>query len=387
MASTPELNISENEQDKEAIVTWAKASHLTQDTLEKLYRAGFTSMELMCLLEPPNLKPITKDLPLAQRLALEKAISTLMSPQPTSDDPGTSSQQTRTPEGNPQDQTPPTTSNQDVIATLDSLLANHSNLLGQGPRNHNSGSALPSAVTATATHTDTPGTVAATASTTANTGLGFLQQPVTQGLQGMVCGPEVFSNGTSECKPLMICDFDFVMRGHMQTEEQVLGVDGSVKLILKTGPKKVKLQSVSPAQWIMANARIMQQLIKHGVLSGQSVIDYINYTAKIGELATRYSWHSVLGYDEEYRYLQAEYGFRWGTDNVHLANTRLREKISSDPSNLPSLSKQPVKNSLPCKFYNNGLCRNVKCSFAHICSTCKEKHSAKQCTQSLPKSE
>ena len=39
------------------------------------------------------------------------------------------------------------------------------------------------------------------------------------------------------------------------------------------------------------------------------------YTAKLGELASRYTWASLLLYDQEYRCRQAAAHFRWDADS------------------------------------------------------------------------
>ena len=50
----------------------------------------------------------------------------------------------------------------------------------------------------------------------------------------------------------------------------------------------------------------------------KDISDYsIAYTVKIGELIERFTWVSVLQYDNEYRKRQFEYGFRWGSDSQH----------------------------------------------------------------------
>nr|KAG5698507.1 hypothetical protein BaRGS_005902 [Batillaria attramentaria] len=80
-------------------------------------------------------------------------------------------------------------------------------------------------------------------------------------------------------------------------------------VVIRLAKKKPRLDSVSPAQYLAANSRILARLIEVGRLSGQGIIDYLAYTAKVGEMATRYTWQSVLTYDHQYRASQAAYGF------------------------------------------------------------------------------
>ena len=43
--------------------------------------------------------------------------------------------------------------------------------------------------------------------------------------------------------------------------------------------------------------------------------DYLSYSIKIFELARKYTWESVLKYDDEYRILQHTCGYPWSFDN------------------------------------------------------------------------
>ena len=60
--------------------------------------------------------------------------------------------------------------------------------------------------------------------------------------------------------------------------------------------------------WIAANARIMGALYDSDDLDHGAAKDYMAYTAKTGELASRYTWASVLAYDQEYRRRQVPMG-------------------------------------------------------------------------------
>lgn len=159
-------------------------------------------------------------------------------------------------------------------------------------------------------------------------------------------------------------------------EEVALSAGSSV--CFKTG-QKTKLTQVAPSQWISANARIMASLIQKGRISSTAQqLDYLAYTAKVGELAGRYSWVSVLHYDNEYRLQQAAGGFRWGADSQHLATTLLREKqISTDKATTKG-QRGATKKKGPggkeiCLQYNAGKCTfGAKCNFEHVCLTCNK---------------
>ena len=60
--------------------------------------------------------------------------------------------------------------------------------------------------------------------------------------------------------------------------------------------------------WIAANACITGALYDSDDLDHGAAKDYMAYTAKTGELASKYTWASVLAYDQEYRRRQAPMG-------------------------------------------------------------------------------
>ena len=109
-------------------------------------------------------------------------------------------------------------------------------------------------------------------------------------------------------------------------EEIVVGGNGSQQDILKSGPKKPKLESVTLAQWFVANLAILYRLLGEGKLEVPNILDYLSYTTKICQLVQKFNLVSVLVYDREYRKLQATHGFRWGTDIPHLHSVHLQAR-------------------------------------------------------------
>ena len=101
---------------------------------------------------------------------------------------------------------------------------------------------------------------------------------------------------SGEAKPQLITEF--VSDTVADTEEISMGPGAT--LILTSGTKP-KLHAVSPTMWIAANARITAALYDSDDLDHGAAKDYMAYPAKIGELASRYTWASVLAYDQEYR--------------------------------------------------------------------------------------
>ena len=78
------------------------------------------------------------------------------------------------------------------------------------------------------------------------------------------------------------------------------------------------------------NTKFLAEISALGPVVLRSVLDdYLAYTVKIGELATRFTWALVLLYDDDYRRRQAEMDFCWGSDAPHLSMVILKERPSS----------------------------------------------------------
>jgi hypothetical protein len=141
--------------------------------------------------------------------------------------------------------------------------------------------------------------------------------------------------------------------------------------------KPVKLESVNPAQWVVASNKILLAMWDESHMSLQEVRDYINHQIKIGELATRYTWASVIQYDQEYRDKQAEMQYSFGSDAGHLSRVILRDRdsVSKQPQ---TKAKAKYKDSHSvCLLFNTekGCHFASKCKFEHVCSVCMKGHS------------
>ena len=196
---------------------------------------------------------------------------------------------------------------------------------------------------------------------------------------------------TSHGKPCRIVDY--VSRLLPQDDRRVLSSeDGQARLVLDCGTKKVKLESVTIAQWNIANLRIFHHLINLGRLSTPTAVrEYLAYTVKILELSTKFSWSSVLRYDDEYRTLQHIYGYSWSQDHSHLHEVILRplptpsapgasassqqgQRASGGNSNVPHSSSSifathTIDNAVICRNYNTVRgCSRETCHFRHACN-------------------
>lgn len=183
-------------------------------------------------------------------------------------------------------------------------------------------------------------------------------------------------------------------------EEIVVGGNGSQQVILKSGPKKPKLESVTLAQWSVANLAILYRLLGDGKLDASNILDYLSYTTKICQLVQKFNLVSVLMYDREYRKLQASHGFRWGTDIPHLHSVHLQARpvkqsgqysgkghTGGSGNHTRSSYQGPITTDgkVICKLFNSrGGCHYKDCKFVHQCSQpgCQQKHPAVNHTQS-----
>ena len=168
---------------------------------------------------------------------------------------------------------------------------------------------------------------------------------------------------------------DFIPATMINEEEVTLG--GSV--ILKVNAKP-KLEKVSPGMWISANVKILQKLMEDDDFD---VMAYLRYTAMIGELATRFTWASVLLFDDEYRKRQAENKFVWGTDAPHLSTVLLRErppqpKAGKQGGNQAARPQATGGPGATCRQFNRGACTyGATCKYEHVCSVCGGLHASK----------
>jgi hypothetical protein len=191
-------------------------------------------------------------------------------------------------------------------------------------------------------------------------------------------------------KALQITDFVNIAGSMESSVEHVVSDAGGGSLILKSGPKKPKLENVSVWQWCLGAIRILDHLERSGKLPGEELRHYYAYCCKILEFNGRYDWQHILLYDRDYRVYQATYNFPWGTDISHLKLIYLREK-SRAPSQSYNQNQRRSTNTRQgtkapsgpqsqdfCRLHNNSSCSFNPCKFLHACSVpgCKQSHKA-----------
>ena len=185
-----------------------------------------------------------------------------------------------------------------------------------------------------------------------------------------------------------ICDFV----PHTVDEELVVGGQGEQQLVIKSGSKKPRLESLTLSQWSIANLAILYQLVNDGKLAGPSLMDYLSYTTKVYQLVQRFSLPLTLLYDREYRKLHSSMNFHWGTDVQHLHTLFLQPRASLGPQGNQTngqkkgVGYQPAQKPLRrekclevCWNFNSEKgCSYAQCRFAHKCILpgCGQGHSA-----------
>ena len=184
-----------------------------------------------------------------------------------------------------------------------------------------------------------------------------------------------------------VTDFVEISGGNV-TEEVIVSDQGQAQIVLRSGARKPALSSLSVTQWSLANLAILRKLIDTGRLSDSAIMDYLSYTAKTLQLVQRYEISSVWEHDRDYRKLQSQHGFRWGTDVSHLHLVHLRPRINQ--GRLGQKARNPTsafnrnfkdkgnEGKETCRKFNSRAgCPFTDCKFVHVCSVsgCGQKHS------------
>ena len=309
---------------EQVVMHWAQSNKISADAVEKLFEEGFTSLEAINLLDSDDLSK--SKIPRGQKKLILSCVQSLnggedagnkapllqVVPPPHAQTENRDSQTSATNEMPNQSAIPSESQDGGFQATqkqCDSYLQGLLNQLCKGQIQARNG--FPSELsvnTRQQTLSDTQANVLSSANT-AN-----LAQSVPQSWKD----PKIYlasaATGKSASTHYDIVDF---VCGNAE-EEIVVGGTGSHQVVLKAGPKKPKLETVSLSQWTIANLAILYKLHGESRLTGEGMLDYLSYTTKICQLVQRYNLVSVLLYDREYRKLQCAHDFRWGTDVPHL---------------------------------------------------------------------
>jgi hypothetical protein len=139
------------------------------------------------------------------------------------------------------------------------------------------------------------------------------------------------------------------------------GEDGEPCIHYQEAP--TSYDGISMNVWGAANMRLLNFLINTGRLDNTKIAFYLAYSAHIFDLAERYLWSSIMEFDKQYRELQAEYSFPWGTFAAQLEMKTLVLKQASVES------ERSVHNtSEECRMYKaRGWCSfGGNCKYRHV---------------------
>ena len=141
--------------------------------------------------------------------------------------------------------------------------------------------------------------------------------------------PKLFLNPNSNKGKQALLIPDFVSKVVPEREENVISLGKNTKLSVTCENRRPKLAEISLSEWNIANTRILFRLIKTGQLRTYSDMkDYLVYTVKINQLASKFNWLKVLKYDK-YRLVQLKYSFPWSYDSHHMHTMLLSEPSAS----------------------------------------------------------
>ena len=185
-------------------------------------------------------------------------------------------------------------------------------------------------------------------------------------------------------KPLYITDY--VTKSDMSAydEETELVTSNGKTLLMRAsgGAKKPKTKEVTLAQWISANARIMGKLVKEGNLQGTEITEYLEYTARIGDMAQTHTIPSVMLFDERFRRDVAEKGGCWSEYNWHASVFHLEKRANVTTQGrggkrqhvpkrqgLATDTPAATQRKYVCLDFNNEAgCQRAYCRYAHTCA-------------------
>lgn len=163
-------------------------------------------------------------------------------------------------------------------------------------------------------------------------------------------------------------------RQNQSKRDLVLGTTESERLVFRTDEKH-PYSGISVGEWGAANLRLLNHLLSTGALARSHLEFYLAYSTHILDALETYEWESILEYDFQYRELQAEHKFMWGTPATQLEHKILiprTHRLSVQKSNRSwghrqSRPYQPAGKTQDCKlFLAHGSCRfGQACIYNH----------------------
>jgi hypothetical protein len=158
-------------------------------------------------------------------------------------------------------------------------------------------------------------------------------------MNDILCLDDCATNSKGE-RPLLPVNFVSTPKGIIIDHDQVLVTDKDGSLKVKPSKHKPTPDKITVGQWIAANARIQAKLMP--TFSPQDLIDYLDYTRKIGDLLNQFTHSSVFLVDNDHRVDVNHTDRRWNDIDCSLELYYLRKK---DEGSHNSMYSPPVGNT------------------------------------------
>jgi hypothetical protein len=100
-------------------------------------------------------------------------------------------------------------------------------------------------------------------------------------------------------KPLLPVNFVSTPRGIIMDQEKVVTTNKDGELTIKPSKNRPTADKLTAGQWVAANSRILAKLAPK--FTPQQMMDYLDYTRKLGDLLTQFTQASVFVLDNNHR--------------------------------------------------------------------------------------
>jgi hypothetical protein len=145
-------------------------------------------------------------------------------------------------------------------------------------------------------------------------------------------------------KPLLPVNFVSTPRGIIMDLEKVVTTSKDGELTIKPSKNRPTADKLTAGQWVAANSRILAKLAPK--FSPQQMMDYLDYTRKLGDLLTQFTQASVFVLDNNHRIEVNQIADkRWNNIDCTLELYTLKKKDDSTGSIYTPASVSAASNS------------------------------------------
>jgi hypothetical protein len=146
-------------------------------------------------------------------------------------------------------------------------------------------------------------------------------------------------------KPLLPVNFVSTPRGIIMDQEMVVTTNKDGELTIKPSKNRPTADKLTAGQWVAANSQILAKLAPK--FSPQQIMDYLDYTRKLGDLLTQFTQASVFVLDNNHRIEVNQIADkRWNNIDCTLEFYTLKKKDDSTGSIYTPASVSAAGNSV-----------------------------------------